>query len=361
MTHSWFPPLTCGPLADGKKTTLMTFKLSLLLIVCVVVVARSPALRAADGEPAPSAARPWAKDVPQERQDQALLIYEEANKLFEESKHAKALTKYREALQVWDHPAIRYNSAVALINLDQPLAAYENLEASLKYGAAPFSGSTYEQALTYRKLLRGQLAELKVACAEPGAEVTLDGRRLFVGPGAATQRLLPGPHQLVARKPVFLTETRSLNLLPGAPAVETLRLQDMRTLPTKTVRRWPAWRPLAVVGAGALVAAIGVPLFLAARSDIGDYDAEVRSKCDGPRGCAPDTIEPWAIDARNRGRVENVVAISLFSVGGALAATGVVLAILNQPRVVPANEAPRAQVLPLLGPGTIGVSMAFRQ
>jgi hypothetical protein len=335
---------------------------AMLLSVAGVLVASSAELRAAAVEPAVATERPWAKDVPQARQDQALLLYEVANKLFEDSQHAAAVAKYREALKIWDHPAIHYNAAVALIYLDQPLAAYENLEAALQYGTAPFNGETYQQALTYQKLLRGQLAELKVACAEPAAEVALDGRPLLVGPGEATRRLLPGPHQLVARKPGYLTETRSLNLLPGKPAFETLRLQDIRTLPTKTVRRWPMWKPLAVVGAGALVAAIGVPFYLDAKSNVSTYDAEVKRLCDTPTGCARNKIEtesPWAIDARNRGSVENVIAVSLFSVGAAVAATGVALLILNQPRVVPADDTLRAQVSPLLGPGTVGVSMAF--
>jgi hypothetical protein len=334
-----------------------------LLLVAGILVASSRGLRAADGEPAsPGTERPWAEGVPQAKQDEALLIYEEANKLFEDSQHAAALARYRAALEVWDHPAIHYNAAVALIYLDQPLAAYDQLEAALRYGTAPFNADTYQQALTYQKLLRGQLAELKVACPEPGAEVALDGRPLFVGPGEATRRLLPGPHQLVARKPVFLTETRTLSLLPGKPASETLRLQDIRTLPTKTVRRWPMWKPFTVVGAGLVVAAIGVPFYLDAKSSFDTYDKEVKRLCAGSQGCAQGTIEttsPWAIDARNRGSVENIVALSLFSVGAAAAATGLALAILNQPRVVPWGDAPRAQLLPVISPGTLGVSLAL--
>jgi hypothetical protein len=333
----------------------------LLLLVAGILAATSAELRAAGEEPAVAPERPWAKNVSQVRQDEALLLYEEANKLFEDSQHAAALAKYREALKVWDHPAIHYNAAVALIYLDQPLAAYENLEAALRFGTAPFNAETYQQALTYRKLLRGQLAELKVTCAEPGAEIALDGRPLFVGPGEATQRLLPGPHQLVARKPVFLTETRSLTLLPGKPASETLRLQDIRTLPTKTVRRWPVWKPLAVVGAGVLVAAIGVPFSLLSKSNFDVLDTWTRENCSNSgSGCATGMVPPpSAIAARDRGRVDNVIALSLFSVGAAAAATGVVLAIMNQPHAVPADQAPRALVTPLVGPGAIGVSLAF--
>jgi hypothetical protein len=287
------------------------------------------------------------------------VLFEEGNKLFENSEHAAALAKYRQALSVWDHPAIRYNAAVALINLDQPLAANENLELALRHGDAPFNPETYQQALTYRKLLRGQLAELKVACVEPRADVALDGTTLFVGPGEAARWVTPGPHQLVARKSGFLTESRSLSLLPGKPAVETLALQEIGSLPNRTLRRWPTWKPWAVVGGGALVAFAGLPLLLEARSNLIAYDDQITQRCS--MGCAAGMLPAAAVELRDRAHTENVVAVSLFAVGGAIAASGVALVILNQPQNVPADEKARTAVAPLLGRGVVGFSLAFER
>jgi hypothetical protein len=306
--------------------------------------------------------------VSEEAQKHALALFEEGNRLFENSEHAAALAKYREALKVWDHPAIRYNAAVALINLDQPLAANENLEVALGYGAAPFNPETHQQALTYRKLLRGQLAELKVSCTEPGADVALDGKTLFMAPGWATRWLLPGAHQLVARKSGFLTATRSLSLLPGKPAVESLELKEIQTLRTRMVRRWPVWKPWAVLGGGALVALAGVPVLLDAKSNVNAYDAGVRDIC--PTGCSTTTPAlQAALNARDRGHTENVVAISMFAVGGAVAASGVALLIMNQPRASllvgeeasapAAHESSHVAVLPLVGRDTFGLSLAL--
>ena len=65
---------------------------------------------------------------------------------------------------------------------------------------------------------------------------------------------------------------------------------------------------------------------------------------------------------RDRGHTENVVAVSLFAVGGASLASGVALLILNQPRVVPADEArSHATVTPLIGPRVVGLSLAFER
>jgi hypothetical protein len=324
------------------------------LAVLAVVFAFASVARA---ETAPDRAdRPWAKDVSDDAQKQALLLFEEGNKLFENSEHAAALAKYREALKIWDHPAIRYNAAVALINLDQPLAANENLELALRYGEAPFNPETYQQAMTYRKLLRGQLAQLKVTCAEAGADVALDGTTLFMAPGEAERWVLPGPHQLVARKPGFLAATRSLSLLPGKPAVESMTLQEFGTLPTKTVRRWPTWQPWAVLGGGAALALAGVPLMLDVKSNIVAYDAGIRQSCGG--GCPPGVIPQAVMDARDRARTENIVAVSLFVVGGAALASGVAMLVLNQPRAVQVEEKPHTAVAPFVGRGTVGLSIA---
>ena len=145
------------PLVSSKRPNL-------LIVSFTIAVFQLRALPARADEPPAAAAplsvpdspakpeRPWADNVAEDAQKQAMQLFEEGNKLFEDSQHAAALAKYREALKVWDHPAIRYNAAVALINLDQPLVAYENLELALKYGEAPLAPETYLQALTYRKL-----------------------------------------------------------------------------------------------------------------------------------------------------------------------------------------------------------------
>jgi hypothetical protein len=336
----------------------LRFALKKLLTIVALLVALPGVARAQVAAP-DRADRPWAKGVPADAQKDALVLFEEANKLFENSAHAAALAKYREALKIWDHPAIRYNAAVALINLDQPLAANENLELALRHGEAPFNPETYQQAMTYRKLLRGQLAELKVACTETGTDVALDGTRLFVAPGEAARWLLPGAHQLVARKAGFLTETRSLSLLPGKPAVETLTLQELGSRPTRTVRRWATWKPWSVVGGGALLALAGVPVLLDVKSNLDAYDAGVQSAC--PSGCRSGSIPQAVLDARDRGHTENLVAISLFALGGAIAATGVALVILNQPHAAPAEESTRTGVAPLVGRGTIGLRVAFER
>jgi hypothetical protein len=322
-----------------------------LSLACLLACARAAAA------PAAPETRPWAVGVSPQQQSDALQMFKEANALFAESQHAAALARYRESLKVWDHPAIRYNAAVALVNLDQPLAAYENLEASLKFGAAPLGVDTYKQALLYKKLLAAQLAELEVACDEPGAEVLLDGQRLFSAPGKQTRRLLPGAHQLVVRKEGYLTATRALELPAGRLSSESVKLQTIGSLPTHMVRRWAPWKPWTVFGAGLAVALIGVPLLVDAKHNYDTFDSEVARLC--PAGCGPSDLPATVLDASDRARAENGAAIAMFAVGGALSASGVVMLILNMPHVEAIERSPLS-LAPVLGPGVLGLRASLK-
>lgn len=302
--------------------------------------------------------RPWAEGVPAETQAKALRLFRLGNSLFEESKYSLALARYREALDAWDHPAIRFNAAVALIHLDQPLIAYEHLEAALRWGAAPFEAKTHEQAQIYRKLLAGQIAELEVTCGEPGAEVLLDGERLFIGPGKVRRRMPPGPHQLAARKPGFATEATALNLEAGQLHREPLTLRPATATPVKLVRRWATWVPWSVLAAGAAVGLIGVPVRINAQTQLNSFDADLARLC--PSGCTESQIPRTVFAGQSSGNTENAVAIGLFAAGGALIVTGVVLVAMNAPRPEQDPTPSQVAIAPVLGPGVFGLSGFWR-
>ena len=58
----------------------------------------------------------------------------------------------------------------------------------------------YEQALNYQQLLRKQIGEVELSCAQDGVTVKLDGKLVLTGPGTTRALLLLGEHQLVASK-----------------------------------------------------------------------------------------------------------------------------------------------------------------
>ena len=299
--------------------------------------------------------KPWAAGVAQAEQDQALAMYREGNTEFEESRYKQALEKYREAIKHWDHPAIRFNMAVSLINLDQPLEAYEDITAALKYGAAPIGPEAFAQAQTYKKLLDGQLTHLKITCDVDGAEVTLDGQPILHGTGEATRLLLPGAHQVVASKAGFVTETSSLVLVPGKELVHPVKLAKLE-VKTHLVRRWKARSPWLVVGGGAVGLAIGATFEVLAHGETQTYNELLKAQC--PAGCGPllppgmQEVDPATTSHKHTGRIENIAGVTLLSVGGAVAIAGLVGVYLNQPHSV-------VEHAPVITPTGNGISASW--
>src|SRR3954454_2214857 len=78
-----------------------------------------------------AAERPWVLGVSAVEQKAALNLFREGNALLKESLFVQAAAKYREALRHWNHPGIHYNLALALLNLDQPVEVYKQLETAL--------------------------------------------------------------------------------------------------------------------------------------------------------------------------------------------------------------------------------------
>jgi hypothetical protein len=318
-------------------------------IALVVVALCSPA-RADD--------KPWAIGVSDAEQKAALAIYKAGNVEFEESRYAQALAKYRDALAHWNHPAIRFNMAVALVNLDQPLEAYEHLEAAMKFGAAPLGNELYAQGVTYKKLLDGRLTHLRVMCDIDGADVTLDGKPLMNGRGDVRRLLMPGAHQVVASKSGYVTETAALSLTSGEEHVHAVKLVVI-ALRTKTVRRWGAAKPWLVVGSGAVAVAVGGVLELLAKKDFATYDAYLPKDC--PNGCGPNVPGMPIVPARHaavqtQARIENVAGVSMLVAGGAAVVAGLVAVYLNLPRTV-ADHAPA--ITPMIGSNGAGAAASW--
>jgi hypothetical protein len=306
--------------------------------------------RADDQNPtSPATTAPWAAGVSDGEQATALALYKEGNAEFEQARYQQALDKYREAIKHWDHPAIRFNMVVCRVNLDQPREAFDDLELALKYGEPALGKEVYAQALTYKKMLLGTLAKLEVTSHEPeGARVTLDGKELFFAPGETTQLVPPGDHQIVATKPGFITQSITLTLVPGKVTVRDVKLLDLKSA-TRYVRRWPIWKPWAVVGAGAAVALVGTAFQLQSTTNFNRYTEEFGTACaNGCGGANLPPVPPSLISIRNTAHAENVAAITMFTLGGAVIAAGGVGVFLNQPRAVIPQD---LQIAPSVGPG----------
>jgi hypothetical protein len=285
--------------------------------------------------------KPWADGVPADKQTKALDLYRQGNEEFEQGRYLEALAKYEIALVEWDHPSIRYNAAVCLINLGRADEAYENLMAALRFNGAPLSAELQRQARTYEALLASQLAELEVHCKEPQAKVLLDGKDLLDCPGSQSRKLRAGRHQVVAQKPGYETESRAVELAPGKKTTLVLELKVISSR-GRLERRWPRWVPWTVLAGGAVVGGIAVPLFFNARSDWEAWDAQLTAYC-------PDGCDPTMLDSTQRARLDDLdstrhrssaLAYTAIGVGAVGIAAGFTLVLLNQPRLVGAAVKP---------------------
>jgi hypothetical protein len=272
--------------------------------------------------------RPWTEGVTPEQQRAADALFQAGNELVDNSVFAKAAEKYREALRLWDHPAIHYNLGLALVNLKEPRAVHEHLSAALRYGKGPLDQEKVNRAKDYLKLVEQQLTYVEITCDLPGVIVGMDGRRLFEAPGRFARWVDPGPHVFNVSQEGFPSNDRSRILVAGDKI--TLHISQMYTEEelTQYNRRWSAWKPWVVLGAGVALAAGGGLLHLEARDTYRDLDT--RAAGCGVRGCEPD---PELARLRSRGDVMQKMAAGSYAAGGALFATGVVLAFINRPQI----------------------------
>lgn len=316
---------------------------------------------AAAGEGGAAGERPWAEGVSAEEQEQARAIFKEGNDLLRQSLFPQAVKKYRDALEHWDHPGIHFNLSLALLNLDQPIAVYRSLEKAMKYGPEPLGEEKFDRAKSYFELVSDQLGTVEIAVSEPEARVTLDGKPVLTGPGTYTELLGVGEHQIVASKRGYIDETVDFVIEPRETEKVDVVLYSIDEM-TVSKRRWPAWMPWAVVGAGTVVLAVGGGLHAQSSSGFADFDKSFDERC-MTGGCIESDV-PDLTDKLASAERQQQIAVTSYIIGGAALAGGLVMVFLNQPQVfrrdIDAGTEKQLTLVPLVAPDTAGVSASFR-
>ncbi len=338
------------------------FTISLMVALALratPATAQPPELAIGTGE------RPWVKGVPQQNQAAALTLFQEGNIKLKAALYARAVEKYREALKLWDHPAIHFNMALALLNLNEPLELHEHLIAAMRYGEAPLDADKLARARDFKTIVEQQISHVEITCDVAGAMVMMDGKELFKAPGHYEGFVVPGEHTFSATQAGYPLNERKHNLAQGEKFKLPFKLYTDEEL-TRYTRHWDAWKSWAVLGAGVAVAGGGALLHLQARNSFDSFDAGVLA-CDG--GCVP---TPDLASKRTRGYNLQKVAVGSYAAGGAALFTGMVLLYVNraQPYRISPDEleqetsaTPTQQgvsVMPLVGGGEGGVLATFR-
>lgn len=302
--------------------------------------------------------RPWAAGISQERQKAALLLFREGNSQLNDGLFARASETYRKALESWPHPAIHYNLALAQMNLDQPIEAFENFQKAIAFGDAPLQTDKLEHAKEYMLLLEKQIAHIEVSCDKAGAKVSVDGKEVFIAPGKFTQSVRIGRHTFVADKKGYQTRINAPFIGPGEHFRIELKLYTAEEL-TRFNRRWQAtWMPYAVLGGGVAVGLVGVALELAADSSYNDYDKAVTACNQNNMGCQTTTA---ITDLRDSGDQKKTLGYVAYGVAGAAVAAGALLAILNRPKAyqirpeeLQEEQEKKVSIKPILTPNLAG-------
>jgi hypothetical protein len=269
------------------------------------------------------------KTVSRTDEDCANRAFHQGNDLLNNGLFPQSVARYREALRCWDHPAIHYNLALALINLDQPIEVYEQLNEAIKYGSDPLDEGKFEHAKEYLKLVAGLLADVEVSCDKRGAKVAVDGKEVFVAPGSFKAKVRVGKHTFYGEKEGYNARVTAPFIGPGETFRIELKLYTAEEL-TRYRRRWDKdWMPYTVIGAGALVGLIGGGMELWASSTYTDLNTSV-AKCDSPaHGCTV-ADNQHLVDMRNSGDARRTLGFVGYGVAGAAIATGALLAYLNR-------------------------------
>ncbi len=166
--------------------------------------------------------KPWCEGVSRETMDSAQRLFAEGARLHRQLDHAKAVGKYRGALNHWDHPDIHFNLTRAWISLKRPLKAHESLLAAIRWGPISLPPDDWDTAQEYRSLLEGQLARIVVTCAVPGAQVSMGEKKLFLGPGTHEELVLPRAYRIRAQKDGHLDAEEWLQVNPRERRAITL-------------------------------------------------------------------------------------------------------------------------------------------
>jgi hypothetical protein len=314
--------------------------------------------------------RPWANGVTKDRQTAAHLAFREGNAALNDGLFKQAVDRYRTAIKSWDHPAIHYNMALALLNLDQPIEVYESLEKAIKYGAAPLEKDKYEHAKEYMLLVEKQIAEVDVSCNKIGAKVSIDGKEVFTvtegGKNRYIGRVRIGKHTFVAEKTGYNAQIDAPFVEPGQKFRIELTLYTEEEL-TRFTRRWSKrWMPFAVIGGGVALGLVGGALELSARSSYRDFDAAI-AKCAQASGTGGCEMAGSLTSTRDSGDTKRTLGFVGYGLAGAAIITGGVLLYMNRETSykITADEYRREKsqsvsVTPLVAPGLAGAMVYGR-
>lgn len=300
--------------------------------------------------------RPWFRGVTREQRVSAREFFLAGNTFLRDGLFAPAVEQYRQALGLWRHPAFFYNLTIAQLSLVQPIEAHASILKALEHGKPGLGADKHERAVEYKTLLEKQLAKVVILCDEPGVQITLDGQPIELVAGRYEQVMLPGTHQVLAKKDKRIPEDRQVVVSSG----ERVQVELVLGIPDKveTVRYMPSWIPWTTLVLGAAVLGGAGYLDWHSSEELAHFDIEFDNRC--RRGCLEPEVQGLT-DQLTSAESEKRTAIGLYIAGGVVAVGGAVLVYVNRERIRRTKVKRKTfSLAPLFGRDQAGFSAALR-
>ena len=149
--------------------------------------------------------------------------YRHAVESFDANRHAEALIDFKRAYALAPAFRILYNIGLCQAALGDSLAAVEAFSGYLRQGGARIESPRRAQIDAEIARLSKQLAWLTLEVVEPGAELSVDGAVVGIGPLTRELRLNAGRHGIEVRSADGTLKTQSVTL--GAGSEQRLRFE----------------------------------------------------------------------------------------------------------------------------------------
>lgn len=269
---------------------------------------------------------------------QAAKLRDEAYALFAVDRYDDAAAKLRAAIALFPHPRFQLALGLTHVRTARWLEAEVALARAVDSGEAGL-GDELARAQAALAEAKAHLGTVVITSRQHGAEISLDGKRVLVAPGAASVRVLPGRHVVIAKRSSLSSEPIALDVR----ATESVDAAPVLFV-TETAWRWSRWKPWAVIAAGGLAAVSGVPLLLHSQGEYDRYRAEFDKRC-VITVCNPEPAE--LVSIREGARSWRYGAIGAFVGGGVVAGLGLLWLAVNHP-IESRHPAPETAIAPWL-------------
>lgn len=164
----------------------------------------------------------------------AQVLVKRGARAYRQAQYQEALVDFRKAYGIFPSPKLLLNLGQAHQGLGHPIEAIDFFEQFLELAPDAPEPAIAEAKRSLAALVP-QVGQLLVEGPAPGAEITLDGRKIGSSPLQHPVRVLPGRHQVAATMAGGSAATKTIEIQAGLS--ETVVLRSFRV--TETAARKP--------------------------------------------------------------------------------------------------------------------------